>query len=198
VNRRREIVVLLALALYASPVIWEVVTSITPASQLLTSALVWPTRPTLASYRAVLTASPLPRALLNSLGIAVITTVIATALGTLGAYALARLRVPGRSVLLLGIVLSTALPAIATVGPLYLVLRAVGLRDTWGGVIVAHTSFALPLMLWLVAGFLRALPRELEEAAFVDGADRIRALRYVVLPAAAPGVASAARVGLRL
>ena len=95
---------------------------------------------------------------------------------------------------MLGILLSTALPAIATVGPLYLMMRALGLRDTWGAVIIAHTSFALPLMLWLMAGFLRALPRELEEAAFVDGAGRLQALRHVVVPAAAPGVASAAVV----
>src|SRR5438093_8475686 len=90
--------------------------------------------------------------------------------------------------------MTTALPAIATVGPLYLTMRALGLRDTWGAVIIAHTSIALPLMLWLMARFLRALPRELEDAAFVDGAGRLQALRHVVVPAAAPGVAAAAVV----
>src|SRR5436309_2580864 len=122
------------------------------------------------------------------------TTLLGTVLGTLGAYALARLAVPGRRALVLGILMTTALPAIATVGPLYLTMRALGLRDTWGAVIIAHTSIALPLMLWLMARFLRALPRELEDAAFVDGAGRLQALRHVVVPAAAPGIASAAVV----
>lgn len=119
---------------------------------------------------------------------------MATALGTLGGYALARLPVPGRRPIMLGIVLSTAFPAIATVAPLYLIVRALGLRDTWTALILADTSFALPLMLWLVAGFMRELPPALEEAAFVDGAGRLATLAYVILPASAPGVAAVALV----
>jgi len=193
-KRVRDLLVLAALLLYAAPVIWQVLTSLTPEAELLDTARWWPSRPTLAHYRAVLTQSPLPRALLNSAGIAVVTTVVAVLLGTLGAYALARLPVPGRRPLMLGIVMSTAFPAIATVAPLYLIVRGLGLRDTWWALILADTSFALPLMLWLVAGFIRELPRELEEAAFIDGVGRLGALRYVILPAAAPGIAAAALV----
>jgi ABC-type glycerol-3-phosphate transport system permease component len=91
-------------------------------------------------------------------------------------------------------VMSTAFPAIATVAPLYLIVRSLGLRDTWWALVLADTSFALPLTLWLVSGFLRDLPHELEEAAFVDGTGRLGALWHVVLPAAAPGVAAAALV----
>src|SRR5437899_1748973 len=181
-------------AVYASPVAWQLLTSITPSEELQQGARLWPSHPTLASYAVVFTQSPLPRALVNSIGIALTTTLLGTVLGTLGAYALARLAVPGRRALVLGILMTTALPAIATVGPLYLTMRALGLRDTWGAVIIAHTSIALPLMLWLMARFLRALPRELEDAAFVDGAGRLQALRHVVVPAAAPGIASAAVV----
>jgi multiple sugar transport system permease protein len=194
VSRRRELLVLLALAVYASPVAWQLLTSITPSQELQQGARLWPSHPTLASYAAVFTQSPLPRALVNSIGVALATTFLGTVLGTLGAYALARLAIPGRRALVLGILMTTALPAIATVGPLYLTMRALGLRDTWGAVIIAHTSIALPLMLWLMARFLRALPRELEDAAFVDGAGRLQALRHVVVPAAAPGIASAAVV----
>ncbi len=193
-SHRRELLVLLALAVYASPVAWQLLTSITPSEELQQGARLWPSHPTLASYAVVFTQSPLPRALVNSIGIALTTTLLSTVLGTLGAYALARLAVPGRRALVLGILMTTALPAIATVGPLYLTMRALGLRDTWGAVIIAHTSIALPLMLWLMARFLRALPRELEDAAFVDGAGRLQALRHVVVPAAAPGIASAAVV----
>src|SRR5438034_403195 len=194
VSGRRALPVLLALAVYARPVAWQLLTSITPSEELQQGARLWPSHPTLASYAVVFTQSPLPRALVNSIGIALTTTLLGTVLGTLGAYALARLAVPGRRALVLGILMTTALPAIATVGPLYLTMRALGLRDTWGAVIIAHTSIALPLMLWLMARFLRALPRELEDAAFVDGAGRLQALRHVVVPAAAPGVASAAVV----
>ncbi|MGH7309553.1 MAG: carbohydrate ABC transporter permease [Candidatus Rokuibacteriota bacterium] len=193
-KRLRDLLVVAALLLYATPVIWQMLTSLTPEGELLDTSRWWPSRPTLAHYRAVLTQSPLPRALFNSAGVAVVTTLLAVILGTLGAYAIARLPVPGRRPLLLGIVMSTAFPAIATVAPLYLIVRGLGLRDTWWALIIADTSFALPLMLWLVAGFIRELPRELEEAAFVDGAGRLGALRHVVLPAAAPGVAAAALV----
>jgi multiple sugar transport system permease protein len=190
----RDVGVLALLVLYAAPVGWQVLTSLTPDDELLDPSRWWPSHPTLIHYQAVLDQSPLPRALLNSAGVAVLTTALATVLGTLGAYALARLPVPGRRTLLLAIVMSTAFPAIATVAPLYLIVRSLGLRDTWWALVLADTSFALPLMLWLVSGFLRDLPHELEEAAFVDGTGRLGALWHVVLPAAAPGVAAAALV----
>jgi multiple sugar transport system permease protein len=191
-GRLADGVVLVALVLYAAPVGWQALTSLTPDTLLADPGVPWPPRLTLAHYRVVLAQSPLPRALVNSLGIAALTTALATLLGTLGGYALGRLPVPARRPLLLGVVMSTAFPAIATVAPLYLLVRALGLRDTWWAVILADTSFALPLVLWLVAAFVRELPRELEEAAAMDGAGRLAALRHVILPAAAPGVASAA------
>ena len=181
---RLDVLVLAALVLYATPVAWQVVTSLAPAGD--DTAL----GASLVHYRAVIAGSPMPRALGNSLGIAAAVTVLAAALGAPAAYALARLPVPGRRLLLLGIVLSTAVPAVATVGPLYLLVRALGLRDTWLAVILADTSIALPLMVWLLTGFVREIPRDLEEAAAVDGAGRLAALRHVVLPVVAPGLAA--------
>ncbi len=192
-RRGVDVLIVLLLGAWALPAGWQVVTSLTPSDELLAAAW-WPSRLTVEHYRAVVTASPLPRALGNSASVAVLTTLLATALGTLGGYALARLPVPGRRPMMLGIVLSTAFPAIATVAPLYLLVRALGLRDTWTALVLADTSFALPLMMWLVAGFMRELPRELEEAAAVDGAGRLAALAHVVVPAAAPGIAAAALV----
>jgi trehalose/maltose transport system permease protein len=189
----RDIVVLALLAFYASPVLWQVVTSLRPDADLTTHEFRIG-RATLAHYVNVATASPLPRALGNSAGIALATTALAIVLGAFGAYALARLHVPSRRAIMLGVIMGTAFPAIATVAPLYLVVRALGLRDTWASVVLAHTSFALPLALWLLAGFVRDLPRELEEAALVDGASRAKALRHVVVPAIAPGIAAAAVV----
>jgi multiple sugar transport system permease protein len=191
-KRLYDTAVVVALALYAAPVGWQLLTSLTPERDLVALATRWPSALTLAHYRVVFMESPLPSALVNSAAIAASVTLLATALGTLGAYALGRLSVPGRRLLMLGVVMSTAFPAVATVAPLYLIVRALGLRDTWTAVILADTSFALPLMLWLVSRFMRDLPRELEEAAFVDGAGRLAALRHVIIPAAAPGIAAAA------
>ena len=191
-SRWRDRLVVAALAVYTLPVAWQALTSVTAADAVLEPGRWAPSALTLAAYQAVLTQSPLPRALGNSLGVAAGATVLAVTLGTLGAYALARLPVPGRRPVMLGVVMSTAFPAIATVAPLYLAVRALGLRDTWWALILADTSFALPLTLWLVTGFIRELPPELEEAAMVDGADRVQALRHVILPAVAPGAAAAA------
>lgn len=191
-RRWADALVLAALAVYAAPVGWQLLTSLAPDAALLEPARWRLADLTLAHYRVVVAQSPLPRALANSLAVAAGTTVLAVALGTLGAYALARLPVPGRRLIMLGVVMSTAFPAIATVAPLYLIVRALGLRDTWWALILADTSFALPLTLWLVTRFIRELPRELEEAAWVDGASRLAALRWVVLPAVAPGAAAAA------
>ena len=188
----RDGLVVLALALYAVPFFWQVLTSFKPEAELLRLPPLWPSHLTLAHYRVVFDQSAIPRALLNSTAIAALTTLFALALGLPAAYAVARLPIPGRRALLLGIVGSTAFPQIATVSPLYLLLRAVGLRDTWMAVVLAHTSFALPLTIWLLAGFIREIPSALEESAAVDGAGRLATLRWVIGPLVAPGASSAA------
>jgi multiple sugar transport system permease protein len=190
--RTGDVAVLLVLALWAMPYFWQLRTSFTPDVELLTTDRALPARPTLDHYRAVVEKSVMPRALGNSLAVASLTTLLAVALGLPAAYALARLPVPGKGLLLLAVVASTAFPQIATVSPLYLILRALGLRDTWTALVLADTSFALPLLIWLLAGFIRDIPVELEEAAFLDGAGRLTVLRVVILPLVAPGVASAA------
>ena len=190
-GRLRDALVLAALAAYAVPFAWQLLTSFKPEAELLRVPPLLPARLTLEHYRAVVEQSLIPRALANSLGIAGLTTLLALLLGVPAAYAIARLPVPGRSALLLGIVASTAFPQIATVSPLYLMMRALGLRDTWTALVLAHTSFALPLVIWLLAGFVREIPPALEESAAVDGASRGQALRFILLPLLAPGVASA-------
>jgi multiple sugar transport system permease protein len=184
--------VLVALAAYALPFFWQLLTSFKPETELLRLPPLLPSHLTVAHYGAVFTRSALPRALLNSLGIATATTALALALGLPAAYALARLPVAGRRGLLLGIVACTAFPQIATVSPLYLLVRALGLRDTWLALVLAHTSFALPLTIWLLAGFMRDIPIALEESAAVDGAGTLASLRWVIGPLVAPGVASTA------
>jgi len=183
---------LLALVLYAVPFFWQLLTSFKPESELLRLPPLLPSHLTLEHYQVVLAKSTLARSLLNSFGIALLTTGLALALGLPAAYALARLPVAGRRALLLGIVGCTAFPQIATVSPLYLLMRTLGLRDTWTALVIAHTSFALPLTIWLLAGFIREIPFALEESAAVDGADTVSLLRWVIGPLVAPGAASAA------
>jgi len=184
--------VLVLLAAYAVPYIWQVLTSLKPESELLSLPPLLPRRYTWEHYRVVLEQSLIPRALLNSLGVAFLTTALALALGLLAAYALARLPIPAKGAILLAIVAGSAFPQIATVSPLYLLMRALHLRDTWTGLVLANTSFALPLVIWLLAGFIREIPEELEQAAALDGARRAQVFRYVLLPLAAPGLASTA------
>jgi len=187
-----DLVVVLALALYAAPFFWQLLTSLKPEAELLRIPPVLPSRLTLEHYRVVFGQSLLPRALVNSLGIAGLTTALALVLGVPAAYAIARLPVPGKALLLLAIVGSTAFPQIATVSPLYLIMRELGLRDTWLALVLAHTSFALPLTIWLLAGFVRELPPVLEEAAAVDGASPLQMFRAILLPLLAPGLGSTA------
>ena len=188
----RDVLVLVALVLYAAPFFWQVLTSLKPEADLLRLPPLFPEQLTLEHYRVVFQQSPLPRSLMNSLAIALATTLLVVGLALPAAYALARLPVPGRRVLLLAIVGSTAFPQIATVSPLYLMLRAAGLRDTWTALVLAHVSLALPLAIWLLSGFIREIPRAMEEAAAVDGAGRLALLRWVIGPLVAPGAASAA------
>jgi multiple sugar transport system permease protein len=187
----RDALVLAALVLWAVPFFWQALTSIKPDAALLAVERLLVAPPTLDHYRAVVQKSVMPAALANSLGVAALTTLVAIALGAPGAYALARLPVPGKRLLLLGVVACTAFPQVTIVGPLFVLLRALELRDTWLALVLADTSFALPLVLWLLAGFVREVPVAVEEAAQIDGAGRLTALVRVVLPLVAPGIASA-------
>jgi multiple sugar transport system permease protein len=120
------------------------------------------------------------------------TTVLALALGALAAYAAAVLRMRGRGAIL-GVVLAISMfPPIATVSPLFLLLTALGLRDTLAALVLTYSTFSLPLAVWLLASFFDALPRELYVAARVDGCSSFGALWRVVLPLAAPGILAAA------
>lgn len=194
--RRRPLVadvaVLAVLALYAIPFLWQLLTSFKPEAELLRVPPLWPSRLTLEHYGVVFAQSAMPRALANSLGVALLTTALACALGVPAAYALATLRVPAAGALMLGIVASTAFPQIATVSPLYLVMRGLGLRDTWTALVLADASFALPFVIWLMTRFMREIPRELSEAAALDGAGRWGTLLKIHLPLTAPGLASVA------
>ncbi len=166
--------------------------SLAPEAALLPGGALLPPHPVLDNYRALFDARDFWVPIRNSLIVAGATTVLAVSLGALCAYALARLRFRGRGVLVAAILAASMFPQIAIVSPLYLMLRALGLIDTYPGLVLPYLTFAMPLTIWLLVGFFRELPRELEEAGMVDGASRLRVLREIVLPLALPGLATTA------
>jgi ABC-type glycerol-3-phosphate transport system permease component len=128
----------------------------------------------------------------NSLIVAGLTTVLSVVLGASCAYALARLRFRGKAVTLAFVLAVSMFPQISIVSPLYLMLRELRLLNTYPGLVLPYLTFAMPLTIWMLVGFFRQLPPQLEEAAFMDGAGRLRTLSTVVLPLSAPGLATTA------
>lgn len=174
------------------PVLWQVVTSVKPNAELIKLPPLLPESPTMDHYRAVFAKSTLPRELANSFVVASITTALAIGLGGVCAFALARLPLRGKNgmlALLLGI---SMFPPIATISTIYLLIRALGLRDTLVALVLIHTTYALPLAIWIMTSFFRQIPIELYWAARIDGCSPFRALVSAVLPPALPGVAVAA------
>jgi ABC-type glycerol-3-phosphate transport system permease component len=120
------------------------------------------------------------------------TTVLAVSVGAVCAYALARLEFRGKTPMLAFVLAVSMFPQISIVSPLFLLLRSLGLLDTYRGLILPYLTFSMPLAIWLLTGFFRQLPADLEEAAFVDGAGRFRTLWEIVLPLARPALATTA------
>jgi multiple sugar transport system permease protein len=130
-------------------------------------------------------------AIINSIGIALITTVIALTFASMAAYAITRLDFPGKTLILAGALAISMFPAISIVGGLFNVWRVVGLYDTWPGLILPYLSFSLPLSIYILSAFFREIPWDLEKAAQMDGATGAQAFRRVILPLAMPGVFTA-------
>jgi ABC-type glycerol-3-phosphate transport system permease component len=176
----------------AFPFFRAVAGSLTPEAQLFGGAPLWPAPPVFYHYKALFTERQFWLPIRNSLIVAGATTLLCVTLGSFCAYALARLRFRGKALLLGAILAVSMFPQIAVVSPLFLLLRSVRLIDTYPGLILPYLTFAMPLTVWLLVGYFRQLPAELEEAAMVDGASRFRAFREVIVPLALPGLAATA------
>ncbi len=169
------------------PVFWILSLSLKSPGDISDGRLI-PKSLSLDNYDNVFSEVIFTKALRNSLGIALIATVIAVALAASAAYAIARLDFPGKR-LILGASLAIAMfPPISVVGPLYNLWRNIGLYDTWQGLIIPYMTFTLPLAIYTLTAFFREIPWDLEQAAQVDGATPSQAFRKVILPLAAPGV----------
>jgi multiple sugar transport system permease protein len=173
------------------PVLWILSLSLKPTSTVKDGKLI-PSSVTLENYRGIFRGDFFTSALINSVGIALIATAIAVLLGAMAAYAIARLNFPGKRLLVGCTLLITMFPAISLVTPLFEIERAVGLFDTWPGLILPYITFALPLAIYTLSAFFREIPWDLEKAAKMDGATPGQAFRKIIVPLAAPGLVTAA------
>jgi multiple sugar transport system permease protein len=173
------------------PVVWILSLSLKPTQQVKDGKLI-PSSITFDNYRGIFKGDVFTSALVNSLGIGLITTVIAVVIGGMAAYAVARLEFAGKKLLVGAALLIAMFPQISLVTPLFNIERRIGLFDTWLGLIIPYITFALPLAIYILAAFFREIPRDLEKAAKMDGATPAQAFRRVIAPLAAPGIVTAA------
>ena len=182
-------VIVIGLALV--PVLWMVSLSVKTPAAILDPSF-WPASFTWGNYSGVLETSEFIRPLINSIGIGLISTLIAVVLASMAAYAIARLRFPGKSVLIGMALLIAIFPQIALVTPMFNIERSLGLFNTWPGLIIPYIAFGLPLAIYVLSAFFREIPWELEKAAKVDGATPFQAFVKVIAPLAAPGMVTTA------
>jgi multiple sugar transport system permease protein len=189
------VIIDLLVVLYALfPVLWILSLSLKPTSTVKDGKLI-PSSITFDNYKAILQGSDtniFNSALVNSIGIGLITTVIAVVIGGMAAYAVARLAFPGKKLLVGAALLIAMFPQISLVTPLFNIERRIGLFDTWPGLIIPYITFALPLAIYTLSAFFREIPWDLERAAKMDGATPGQAFRRVIAPLAAPGIVTAA------
>jgi multiple sugar transport system permease protein len=185
-------VVNVLVVLYALfPVLWILSLSLKPTSTVKDGKLI-PSQVTFDNYKAIFAGNVFTSALVNSIGIGLITTVIAVVVGGMAAYAIARLAFPGKRALVGVALLIAMFPQISLVTPIFNIERRIGLFDTWPGLIIPYITFALPLAIYTMSAFFKEIPWDLEKAAKMDGATPSQAFRKVIAPLAAPGIVTAA------
>lgn len=181
------------LVFLAFPFLWLVSTAFKPARELGSLHPTWiPEDPTLANFRQAFDEQPLLQAALNSLVAAVCAAVVAVLVATPMAYVMARHRTTLSRMATGWVVVSQAFPFVLVIIPLFLVLKNLRLIDSVPGLVLVYVVWALPFALWMLVGYVRAVPAELEEAAAVDGAGRLRTLVSVTAPLLAPGIVATA------
>jgi multiple sugar transport system permease protein len=190
-----SIAILAVLVVALIPVLWLISLSLKPTDAVADGSFL-PSEISFDNYKSLFEGgigeSPFIKPLINSILIALSTTVIAITFASFAAYAIARLEFPGKRLILAGALAIAMFPPISTVGPLFDMWRAIGLYDTYPGLIIPYLTFSLPLAIYVLVAFFREIPWELEQAAQVDGATPFQAFRKVIVPLAAPGMFTAA------
>jgi ABC-type glycerol-3-phosphate transport system permease component len=179
--------------IFLIPFFWVLSQSLEPSAEFSRNvATLWPSHPTLGNYYTVLITDSFSRSILSSFIVAAITTVITLVLGALAGYALSRLPIRGRGLVLGFVILAGFFPLTAMMGPLFEVMSRIGLLNTYLGLSIADLIYTVPLTTWLLASLFGQIPMEIEEAALVDGASRLGAVWRIIVPLAAPALVTAA------
>jgi multiple sugar transport system permease protein len=181
-----------ALVVVVFPLYWMLLTAFDPPTLSYSAKIsLLPKQFTLSAMSQLLREYDFLRWMWNSAVVASISTLLAVVVGTLAAYSLARLRYPGRGFLAGTFFLAYIFPATLLVVPVFVILSVLGLTDDYIGLVMSYLIFTVPFCTWMLRAYLTSIPPELEEAALVDGANRIQAMMLIILPLAAPGVAAA-------
>ncbi|MCD6070057.1 MAG: sugar transporter permease [Microvirga sp.] len=174
------------------PALWILFTSLKTEAELTVKPITWlPHAPTIANYLRAFTDQPLLLFLFNSFMVAILSTALTLFISVLAAYALARLQLRGRDLILSAIIAVSTFPLVTLLVPLFEIMRALGLLNTWVALILPYTVLSLPVCTLILVSFFEGIPRDLENSAMIDGCTRIGALFKVVVPLSAPGVFTA-------
>ena len=182
-----------AIALYSAfPIYWMVSSSLRPTQELLLNPSLIPSELTLQYYYSLLAQTDYPRQFLNSLIVAIATVALTMVLSVMIAYGVTRQRIRGKKAIIAGMLYAYMFPPLLLAIPLYAMFTKVGLNDTLFSLVISHLTMTMPLGVWFLWGFFKAMPFELEEAAMVDGCTRLGAFLRVVLPLSVPGLVTVA------
>ncbi len=187
---------ILAVTVILFPVFWMASSSLKPSSEMFARNMTMlPINWTLENYRNVWEGTNFPTYFWNSFKVAAISTAISVVISMYAAYAIARIQFPGRYAYSLLLLITQMFPHILLVIPLFIIIQRLGLINTHLALIIAYTSFSLPFTVWMMRGFFEAIPKELEEAAAIDGASQLLTFHRVILPLAGPGLAAVTMFG---
>ncbi len=188
-----EIPVLLVLAFALAPFVWMLLTSIKPNADLSQFPVRYlPSSTTFEHYQTLIQRTSFPVNLLNSLVIACGAVVLGLAASVPAAYSFSRFRFRGRRMLMTSFLVINMFPIVLLIIPLFVLMRTLGLIDTFIGVIIGHSTFSIPFSIWMLVSYFNAIPKDLDEAATIDGASRLQTIRLVVLPLVMPGIVTTA------
>lgn len=180
---------LLLFALF--PYIWTILSSIKPESELFTRQIHYlPQSPTLQNYISLFKFTNFSKYLTNSIIVALFTVLVAITVSTLAAYSFARFSFPMKNILLLTVLITTMFPKILLIIPLFKIFAFLKMMNTYTALVLAHSTFAIPFSVWMLTGYLEMIPKQLDEAAWMDGCTKTQVLFKIILPIMAPGLAA--------
>jgi multiple sugar transport system permease protein len=189
IAHRLAILVYVAFALF--PLYWLLKVSVTPNDLLYSEGVrMWPSRTSIEHYGFVLKHSDFPKFFMNSVIVSASTAFIVTILASLAGYALSRFRFRGKYWIVVLMLLTQMFPLVMLIAPIFKMLAPLGLTNSLGGLILVYVAFNLPFATFLMQSFFDGIPKDLEEAAMIDGATRFRAFRQIILPLTLPGIAA--------